>query len=476
MSHEFEIVEETVADSSELGDTMIVNDLPAVLGKVIPQDFGCIRLARNLKSFIFVFACAVMMMLHSGCDGFQSKAQNEGIEDWLAKAEKGDAEAQFKLGVCYEKGQGVMTNCEEAVRWYRMAAEKGNAQAQCNLGDCYAYGRGVAKDGKEAVSWYRMAAVQENAEAQFCLGRCYNIGVGVPKDNRKAMHWFAKAVASYRPIAEKGDVDAQYSLGVCYEQGQGVEKDCKEALRWYRKAAEQGDSRSKWAHDMLLKSLEREKQESQEVLDFLRELSKKSEDAGRIVKALIADMIQIPGRNYRMGKTEVTQSQWEAVMRRNPSCFKGANRPVENVSWYDCKIFIEKLNARSEVKAAKLTFRLPTAEECEYACRAGGSGDWGRRMNGEEGPLEVLGWYERNSDSETHSVAQKEPNAWGLYDMHGNVVEWCEDLYQDGYSPRLCRGGGWNDDAEHCTSSVRCSSDPDNRSDDLGLRLVAIQD
>ena len=191
------------------------------------------------------------------------------------------------------------------------------------------------------------------------------------------------------------------------------------------------------------------------------------------IPTILASMIAIPGENYRMGRTEVTQAQWEAVMGSNPSHFKGPDRPVESVSWNDCQAFIAKLNENPAVRRAKLRFRLPTEEEWGYACRAGGTGAWGRRRNGEEGPLDAMGWYKDNSGGETHPVAEKEPNVWGLYDMHGNVSEWTSTDYD---SCRVRRGGSWNFIAWNGAPELRTSSNPDNRYDYVGFRLLAVQD
>ena len=188
---------------------------------------------------------------------------------------------------------------------------------------------------------------------------------------------------------------------------------------------------------------------------------------------IIADseMIAIPGRRYQMQRTEVTQLQWMAVMGKNPSSFRGPDRPVENVSWNDCQEFIKRA---SQMDGRK--YRLPTEAEWEFACRAGSTTDWGKRRNGECGPLETLGWYGGNSGRETHPVAQKEPNAWGLFDMHGNVWEWCEDQWKPGNSLRVNRGGGWFDGASYCSASYRDSDNPDCRNRYLGFRLAASQD
>ncbi|MGN0843658.1 MAG: formylglycine-generating enzyme family protein, partial [Kiritimatiellia bacterium] len=176
----------------------------------------------------------------------------------------------------------------------------------------------------------------------------------------------------------------------------------------------------------------------------------------------------IPGRDFMMGRTEVTQAQWESIMGNNPSENKGPDLPVENVSWNDCQEFIKKLNAKTGKK-----FRLPTEEEWEYACRAGGTGDWGKRANGEEGPLDAMGWYGDNSDDHTHPVGQKEPNAFGLYDMHGNVWEWTATAVG---AVRVLRGGGYWGNAGDCLASRRDWCYPGYRYGVIGFRLALSQD
>ncbi len=168
-----------------------------------------------------------------------------------AAAEKGDAEAQYKLGERYLTGTGVKRDPQEALKWYQKAAEQGYAPAQFRLS-----GRLLAKgDQQEAVKWLRKAAEQEYANAQYALGLCYVYGWGVKKDPQEAATWYKKAVAGFRKAAEQGDAEAQFSLGTCYETGDGVEKDLKEAVKWYRKAAEQGYSGAQQA----LRVLERAK-------------------------------------------------------------------------------------------------------------------------------------------------------------------------------------------------------------------------
>ena len=200
------------------------------------------------------------------------------LDDTKNAATKGNAEAQFYLGLCYYSGAGVTKNHAEAVKWFRKAAEQGHAIAQYNLGLCYANATGVTEDLAEAVKWYLKSAEQGYARAQDGLGVCYYSGAGVTKDLAEAVKWYRKAAeqgneqavaalkelrlnpsqASLTPgstknysklpfdevrkAAEQGNAEAQFYLGFYYEQGVGVgvTKDLAEAAKWYRKAAEQG--------------------------------------------------------------------------------------------------------------------------------------------------------------------------------------------------------------------------------------------
>ncbi len=181
--------------------------------------------------------------------------------------------------------------------------------------------------------------------------------------------------------------------------------------------------------------------------------------------------------SYYIGKTEVTQALWKAVMGSNPSCFTGNNLPVECVSWNDCQEFIRKLNALTGQN-----FRLPTEAEWEFACR-GGNNSRGYKYSGSN-YIDNVAWYDGNSGKKTHPVATKLPNELGIYDMSGNVMEWCSDWYGD-YSSgaqtnpkgpydgscRVSRGGGWISNARNCRSSRRSNNSPDQPFNDIGLRL-----
>ncbi|MDP8240930.1 MAG: formylglycine-generating enzyme family protein [Candidatus Hatepunaea meridiana] len=192
-------------------------------------------------------------------------------------------------------------------------------------------------------------------------------------------------------------------------------------------------------------------------------------------------------RPFKISAIPFTQAQYEAIMGTNPSHFKGPDNPVEYVSWNDAQEFCERLNARLSEKGGG-KYRLPSESEWENACRAGSRTRYCFGDNDNE--LEKYAWFDRNSDGKTHPVGQLEPNNWKLYDMHGNVWEWCEDDWHENYadaheddSPkiddprsgsRVLRGGSWYNNPRHCRSAYRVGNYPNNRGSLIGFRLVLV--
>ena len=209
-------------------------------------------------------------------------------------------------------------------------------------------------------------------------------------------------------------------------------------------------------------------------------------------------MIPVPDKTYSILKTEVTQELYESVMGENPSYFKGEkNLPVEKVSWYDAVYFCNKLSAKCGLtpvyavagepdvekwgyaphKGNKITgtvsqnekasgFRLPTVEEWQYAAKGGQDYDYSGSDD-----LDEVGWYGGNSGDKAHPVAQKKPNGYGLYDMSGNVWEWCWDSYSSHSDVPFC-GGGWNNNAHACVVGYRSWLNANSTDRNLGFRIV----
>ncbi len=199
------------------------------------------------------------------------------------------------------------------------------------------------------------------------------------------------------------------------------------------------------------------------------------EEEVRLSEEVALTMVKLPSGLY-MGKYEVTQAQWDALMEIDPSYFKGGDLPVERISWEDCNVFLARLNGLDSVKASGFTFSLPTEKDWEYACRAKSKGDYCRLVDGTEVAKETLGtvaWYKDFSkkwEDRPLPVGQKEPNAFGLYDMHGNVWEWTSSPLGGKY---VFRGGSWFELPAECTAVVRRYEPPDYSYYALGFRLAA---
>lgn len=187
--------------------------------------------------------------------------------------------------------------------------------------------------------------------------------------------------------------------------------------------------------------------------------------------------------SFLLCKFPLTQDLYYEVMKENPSTFKGDKKPVETVTWKEAVIFCNSLSIKSGLKpcysfstdteeiffdSKKDGFRLPTEAEWEYACKAG-------NKEIRYGELDSIAWYKENSEKTTHDVGMKEPNSWELYDMLGNVWEWCSDIYDETVygTYRIFRGGGWYDEARGCIATNRRRSHPILfKIDDLGFRIA----
>ncbi len=202
-------------------------------------------------------------------------------------------------------------------------------------------------------------------------------------------------------------------------------------------------------------------------------------------------------KDFWLGKFEVMQEQYEAVMGKNPSLLKkGASHPVENVSWNDASEFCRKLNEASDKLPRGYKFDLPTEAQWEYACRAGTTAvlNNGKTLTSADGVcnnLNAVAWYDKNSDGTHHPVGLKRANDWGLYDMHGNVFEWCKDWYKEHYyakgtnidppgpsshplSLRVLRGGGWDCAARFSRSAARALNSVEYRGNSFGFRVALV--
>ena len=190
---------------------------------------------------------------------------------------------------------------------------------------------------------------------------------------------------------------------------------------------------------------------------------------------------------FWLGKTEVTQSQWKVVMGNTQSIFKGDDLPVEQVSWNDAVSFCEKLNEmKRDTLPAGYRYTLPTEAQWEYACRAGTTTRFSYGNDTGYSQLGSYAWYDNNSSGKTHPVGDKLPNGWGLYDMHGNVWEWCLDWKGDytggsvsdpqgpqSGAERVNRGGGWlNIAGRDCRSAFRFGFEPEASLFDIGFRVA----
>jgi formylglycine-generating enzyme required for sulfatase activity len=193
------------------------------------------------------------------------------------------------------------------------------------------------------------------------------------------------------------------------------------------------------------------------------------EAATQALAELAQHMVHIPGKNYELGKYEVTQDEWRGVMDNNPSYFTncGGNCPVEQVSWNDIQKFLQKLNAKTGKQ-----YRLPTEAEWQYACFGGQGGLFSEPEYCGGNDLNTVGWYSENSGNATHPVGQKQANGYGLYDMSGNVWEWMENCYDNSCGERALRGGSWFSNPNFARAAFRNNKTPARQLHNYGFRVA----
>lgn len=466
-----------------------------------------------------------------GEEGVVAQDRKKAFSLFKTAAYLGSADAQERLAWIYINEENIVKEDRPlGFAWRRLAAERDNCVAQMRLANDYKH---FAKENPElwfdAFRWISRSAEQGHARAAAELGDCYWFGHGTEKDQKLAAEWFKKS-------AERGNEYGQYNYGYCLYNGAGVEKNREEGLKWLRKAVENGSENAK----RYLKELEGDEASSP--------TTSRAEDDDRFTVDLddnvSMDFVVIPAGTFMMGspssesgryshenqvsvnlssfglgQKEVTQAQWKAVMGNNPSRFKGDNLPVEAVSWEDAMEFCRKLTELMHKKglSEELRFTLPTEAQWEYACRAGTTTRFSFG-NSDKELYRYGNFYDRSGDTkydaayrekngwkippdtsqddgfvETAPVGSLRPNAWGLYDMHGNVWEWCLDYYNPslagGENPcrmtpgsgeygsrRVYRGGGWGSSVQNCRSAIRYYDSPDDRGHDLGFRVALVRE
>lgn len=437
-------------------------------------------------------------------DGISSKYQERFVQD----LKYGLATAQNNLGFALE-------DPKKKIKWLEKAAKNGSGAAMLTLGKLYAYGEGVEKNPNKALDYFRAAssngyhdeAVSYVKELLEEIGDCNAPKqVNIPTEFEKILtNKPYDRIKRLEESAMMGNVGAMIELANMYDLGIDVERNIDQAIYYYGQAVVKG------GHTEYVDEINRLKQEKRKIEEdtnaIVNVLDSSNKRRQFTVNNIPLGMIQVEGGKFKMGaisrqrvdafnrelpvrevtlstyyiaETPITQELWQAVMGNNPSYFNSdMKNPVEQVSWEDCQIFIQKLN-----QLTGKNFRLPTEAEWEFAAR-GGINSLGYKYSGSNQIKEVAWQQVPNEEGKTYPVALKRPNELGVYDMSGNVWEWCNDWYgaytndelvnpqgaQTG-DVRVCRGGCWHSHERYCCVFFRSFRAQHEKTNYIGLRLV----
>lgn len=347
------------------------------------------------------------------------------------------------------KERGLVFRLPTDQEWEDAALAGGRKRSYCKLAD----GTSITSKTLGKVAWFR-----DNSDSK-------PHPVGQKEPNAFGLHDVYGNVSEWtRRVEKKSDKKTQIVRGGNYFS---TWNSCYMGYRSTK--SRRGDHGDGFRLARTLTPLELEERAKSE--------ARRHEDA---LSDLVRNMVAIPGKGYAMGKYEVTQLEWKAVMGMNPAEFACEENPVERVSWNDCQTFLAKLNEMPAVKASGLIFRLPTQEEWEYACRAGATDGCCKLEDGTLITKDTLGdvaWYYDNSGDKMHPVGRKKPNAFGLHDTYGNVLEWTQtevkpDRGSREKKMRICGMGYWSGyyDSDF---SRQGSGELSHKSSGVGLRLAS---
>ena len=435
-----------------------------------------------------------------------------------AAANTGEPQSQFSLGQLFVKnareGEGTETE-GDAYRWFLVSAENGLAQAQFSVAEALWKGEGIEEDERAAVEWMRKAAAQGHGQAAYMLAELHltnRPSAGIKKDRAMAIEWGRQAAVA-------GHEEAQGWLKK-HEHGVVLTTDIAEQiLENWRGNSDRHGPRSRTV-GMSIGGDDTEDDDSPPAPS-----GPFADPPGTTTNSIGMKLVPIPAGEFLMGSSEdcplgdsyeefqhrvritkpfmlgmhqVTQAQYQEVTGENPSFFEGPDLPVEHLSWKHAQRFCELLSSRpAEVQAGR-RYRLPTEAEWEYACRAGTTTPFntGDSLESDQARFASVS---RSSPKHTAPVGTYPPNAWGLFDMHGNVWEWTNDWFSADYfreSPvddpqgpttgthHTLRGGSASVESHECRSTIRGEADPADGPDadgsryafigDFGLRVVCV--